>query len=159
MCPNIRVRQDDYNEENNYQINKYYNKSPSKNNYQNGIINYNGGFPSSLFDMVQKGEFNVNVSQKKIHHPDGRIEFQSNIGISKNKPRSVVNTYNETKTEVKKDFDIINQTKSYQTGLIFKDTHYYETQKVIPRNTYEKYVRSVSQYDDGTYNYGDWRKV
>ena len=148
---------DDYNEENCYEINPYYNKSPIKNNY--GITNYNDFFQKNIFDKVEKGELNIGFVNTKIQHPDGKIEFQSRIDISKNNPRKIVNRFKETRTDQVKDFEIKTLTKSYQTALIFKDTHYYDTQKIIPKISYNKYQRTVTKYSDGTTNYGDWRQI
>ena len=151
-----RCRNNDYDEEKCYEINPYQRRSPIKNNYQNEIVNF---FPMNIFEKVGKGEINVGFVQTNIKHPDGRNEFTYRVDISKNNPRKIINTYTETKTVKKKDFDIQTQTKSYQTGLIFKDTHYYETQKVIPKVVSQKYQRTVTQYSDGTSNYGDWRPI
>ena len=63
----------------------------------------------------------------------------------------------QTKTELKKDFDLINQTKSYETRLILKDTHYYNIQRVIPKDYYVNNEISVEEYNDNTINYGDWK--
>ena len=150
---------DDYNEENSYEKNPYYNNSPIKNNYQYGITNYNNCFNKNIFDKVEKGELNVGFTNTKIQHPDGRVEFQSRIDIFKNRPRTITKTFNQTRVEKIRDFKIETQTKSFKTGLIFKDTHYYDTQKVIPKDTYNKYQRTVTKYSDGTTNYGDWRLI
>ena len=63
----------------------------------------------------------------------------------------------QAKTELKKDFDLINQTKSYETGIIFKDTHYYNIQRVIPKDYYVNNEIIVEEYNDNTINYGDWK--
>ena len=133
--------------------NQYYNEY----NYGYSPYNYDKFFSS--LDCYGKKGYNVHLSQSKINHPDGRVEYQSSIDFSKNEPRKVVKSFTQNKRELKKDYDIINQTKSYQTGLIFKDTHYYETQKVVPKNYYVNYERTVDQYNDGTKNYGDWRQI
>ena len=65
----------------------------------------------------------------------------------------------EIKCETKKDFKIQTEQKSFKTGLIFKDTHYYTTQKVIPSEKEVKFERTVTYYTDGTINYGDWREI
>ena len=44
--------------------------------------------------------------------------------------------YTQKKIEFIKDFYLINQTRSNETGLIFKDTHYYNIQRVIPKDYY-----------------------
>ena len=141
-----------------YEINQYYNNNNYNKNHQNGLMTFDDFF-SNMMKFVNKEGYNITFSQTKIAHPDGRIEFKSDIGFSKNKPRTIVRTFKETKNEFRKDFKIINQTKSYKTGIIFKDTHYYETQKVIPNNYYVKFERTVTEYSDGTYNYGDWREI
>ena len=147
---------EDDDEEECYDISPYSNKSFRNNE----IVNYNGGgFPKNFFDMMENNGYNLDLSQSRIKHPDGRLEIQSKIGFSKHKPRKIVNTYQEKKTEVKKDYDKKTYTNSFKTGLIFKKRHYYETQKVIPKQIYENYQRTVTQYDDGSVNYGDWRRI
>ena len=148
---------DNYNEENCYEKNPYYNNSPIKYNY--GIANYNDFFQKNIFDKVEKGELNFGIVNTRIQHPDGKIEFQSRIDIFKNQPRKIVDRFSETRIDKVKDFEIQTQTKSYKTGLIFKDTHYYDTQTVIPKISYNKYQRTVTKYSDGTSNYGDWRQI
>ena len=163
MCPNMnrgrRNDYDDFNEDKSYEKNPYYSKSPVKNNYQHEITNYNGYFPNDLFDKVQKGELSANFVQTKIQHPDGRIEFQSRIDISKNHPKKIINTYDEKKVDVTTDFILEPQLKSYKTGIIFKDTHFYETLNIIPITIHKIYQRTVTQYNDGTSDYGDWRQI
>lgn len=109
--------------------------------------------------MFNKLGFNVNLTQSRIKYPDGKIKLQSSICLYKNKPRQIVKTYFEKKTDVLNDFDIDYKTKSYKTGFIFKKTHYYETARVIPKKRYIRYERTVTQYDDGSINYGDWRRI
>jgi hypothetical protein len=126
---------------------------------------YNYGYTPGKYDIfssidsLDKKGYNLKLTQSRIDHPDGRVEYQSSINLSKNKPREIVNSFTQNKRELVKDFDVINQTKSYKTGIIFKDTHYYETQKVVPKSYYVNYERTVDQYDDGTKNYGDWRQI
>jgi hypothetical protein len=141
-------------EENNKIVkNPYYNEY----NYGYAPVKYDDFFAS--FDCFGKKGYNVNLTQSKINHPDGRVEYQSSFNLTKNEPRKVVKSFTQNKRELVKDYDIINQTKSYQTGIIFKDTHYYDTQKVVPKNHYVNYERTVDLYNDGTKNYGDWRQI
>ena len=149
----------DDDEEECYDITPYSNKSFQNNKYEKEIVNYNGGFPKNFFNMMENHGYNCDLVQTRIRHPDGRIEIQSKIGFSKNRPRKIINTYQETKTEVKKDYDIQTYTNSFQTGLIFKKKHYYETQRVIPKQINEYYQRTVTEYDDGSLSYGDWRRI
>ena len=148
---NSRINWEEGEDNNKLVKNPYYNEY----NYGYAPVKYNDFFSNCL----DKKGYNLKLTQSRIDHPDGRVEFQSSINVSKNKPREIVNSFTQNKRELVKDFDIINQTKSYKTGIIFKDTHYYETQKVIPKNYYVNYERTVDQYDDGTKNYGDWRQI
>ncbi len=158
MCSNINKGKrndfDDCDENKCYEMNPYYSKSPIKNNYEFGITNYDG-----FFNEIQKRNIKVGIIKSTIQHPDGRIEYQSRMDISKDNPRRIINTYNETKIDRIKDFDIKTETKSYKTGLIFKDTHYYDTQKIIPKFYNKQYQRTVTHYNDGTFNYGDWWQI
>ena len=133
-------------ENNKLSISPYNNK-----NYYNSL--YSG------INKLEKKGYNLNLAQSKIFHPDGRVEYQSKLNFTKDEPRKVVRRYTQTKTELIKDFDLINQTKSYETGLIFKDTHYYNILRVIPKDYYVNYERTVEEYNDGTINYGDWRQI
>ena len=147
---NSRIDWDEGEENNKLVKNPCYNEY----NYGNAPVKYN-----DFFSNFEKKGYNVNLIQSKIDHPDGRVEYQSRINLFKNEPRKIVNSFTENKRELVKDYDIINQTKSYKTGIIFKDTHYYETQKVVPKNYYVNYERTIDQYNDGTKNYGDWRQT
>ena len=120
--------------------------------------NYYNDCYSGISSLEKKG-YNVNLAQSKIFHPDGRVEYQSKLNFTKDEPRKVVRRFTQTKTELKKDFDLINQTKTYKTGIIFKDTHYYNIQRVIPKDYYVNYERTVEEYNDGTINYGDWKRI
>lgn len=84
-----------------------------------------------------------------------KIEMQKTNEIE----RSIEKVITESKIVDEKDIQISNETKSYKTGLIFKDTHYYETQVITPIKKQVKYERTVTYYKDGQINYGDWRKV
>ena len=150
---NSKINLDEGEENNKLVKNPYYNEY----NYGYAPVKYDDFI--SCFDNLGKKGYNFNLIQSKINHPDGRVEYQSSFNLSKNEPRKIVKSFTQKKRELVKDFDIINQTKSYETGLIFKDTHYYETQKVVPKSHYVKYERTVDQYSDGTRNYGDWRQI
>lgn len=107
------------------------------------------------------------TQQKKLRIYDdgsteeGEWETVSKIEIQKadEKERGVEKIMTETKIEEESDFKIKNETVSFKTGLIFKDTHYFETQKAIPVKKQTKYERTVTYYKDGQINYGEWRKV
>ena len=149
-----RARQDNYDDEEYEEcgIVQYRNKSRAKNNCMNDLVDTNfDGF----LNAILKG---YSFEKTKVVHPDGTVEFMSRF-YNNNKTRQVTKTIKETKTERVKDYGIRSETKSYQTGLIFKDTHYYQTQKVVPKDYYVNYERTVTYYDDGTVNYGDWRRV
>ena len=133
-------------------------KNPYYKEYNYGYTPVKYDFFSNIDSLDKKG-YNLKLTQSRIDHPDGRVEYQSSINLSKNKPREIVKSFTQKKRELVKDFDVINQTKTYETGLILKDTHYYETQKVIPKSYYVHYERTVDQYNDGTKNYGDWRQI
>ena len=139
-----RRRQRKEEENNKLAISPYNNK-----NYYNDL--YSG------INKFEKKGHNVNFAQSKIFHPDGRVEYPSKLNYTKDEPRKVVRRFIQTKTELKKDFDLINQTKSYETRLILKDTHYYNIQRVIPKDYYVNNEISVEEYNDNTINYGDWK--
>ena len=100
-------------EENKFAINTYYKQ---KNNQQN-IINFDNFVPNFVEYMKNEG-CDFNMTQTKIIHPDGRIEYNRNFGFSKNKPRKIVRSYKETKREWRKDYEIQSQTKYFKTGLL-----------------------------------------
>ena len=97
--------------------------------------NYYKDLYSGINKFEKKG-YNANFAQSKIFHRDGRVEYQSKLNYTKDEPRKVVRRFIQTKTDLKKDFDLINQTKSYEIRLILKDTHYYNIQRVIPKDYY-----------------------
>ena len=107
------------------------------------------------------------TEQRKLRiYDDGSIEEGEWVEISRieiPKPvesgKKIVKIVTEKKCETKKDFQIKTEQKSFETGLIFKDTHYYTTEKVIPSEKEINYERTVTYYNDGTINYGDWREV
>ena len=107
------------------------------------------------------------TQQKKLRIYDdgstdeGEWETVSKIEIQKTNEieRAIEKITTETKMEDENDFKIQNETISFKTGFIFKDTHYIETQKVLPVKKKTKYERTVTYYKDGQVNYGEWRKV
>lgn len=96
--------------------------------------------------------FKIDIREKN------KERFMSATFFPVQNQRKVKEIRTEKKTEIIKDYDIKNNLKSFQTGLIFKDTHYYETQRVIPKNRKVEYKRDVTYYTDGSVNYGDWRE-
>ena len=87
----------DLEEENKFAINTYYKQ---KNNQQN-IIAFDNFVPNFVEYMKNEG-CDFNMTQTKIIHPDGRIEYKSNLGFSKNKPRKIFNSFEEKKREEKR---------------------------------------------------------
>jgi hypothetical protein len=112
----------DEEENNKLAISPYNNK-----NYYNDL--YSG------INKFEKKGYNLNFTQSKMFHRDGR-EYQSKLNYTTDELRKVVPRFIQTKTDLKKDFDLINQTKSYEIRLILKDTHYYNIQRVIPKDYY-----------------------
>ena len=92
---------------------------------------------------------------------DGEWETISKIEIPKpiEQGRKILKIITEKETRIEKDFHIENHTKSYKTGLIFKDTHYYNEQTVTPNNKEVQFERTVTYFSDGLINYGEWRRV
>ena len=107
------------------------------------------------------------TEQRKLRiYDDGSIEegeweeiSRIEIPIPVESGKKIEKIVTEKKCETKKDFQIKTEQKSFQTGLIFKKTHYYTTEKVIPSEKEINYERTVTYYNDGTINYGDWREV
>lgn len=64
----------------------------------------------------------------------------------------------QEKTVEQDSYEIKNEIRSFKTGIIFKDTHEYVTQKVIPKKKYIKVEREVKTYDDGSKEYGEWKR-
>ena len=63
----------------------------------------------------------------------------------------------QEKTVEQDSYEIKNEIRSFKTGIIFKDTHEFVTQKVIPKKKYIDLEREVKIYDDGSKEYGDWK--
>ena len=88
----------------------------------------------------QKDGYKIIESRKIRIFDDGSIEEGDWEIISKSeipKPveqgRKVIDVSTETKIEEQNDYEIVTVKQSFETGLIFKDTHYIDTQKVIPK--------------------------
>ena len=113
------------------------------------------------FWKTLNNNFDIKLTQNKKIRKDGTVEIENSIFCTPNKSnvRKISDIKTETRTNLIKDYRIETQTKNFKTGIIFKDTHYYQTQKVIPLNRYEKEERTVTYYNDGTVSYGEWRKI
>ncbi len=64
----------------------------------------------------------------------------------------------QEKTVQQDSYEIKNEIRSFKTGIIFKDTHEFVTQKVIPKKKYIKVEREIKTYDDGSKEYGEWKR-
>jgi WD40 repeat protein len=125
---------------------------------------FNEGNISKLND-----EYKMPISPKSfgmlekcfVDYENCEMEIQNSIFCSPNKAniRTVTDVRTETRNILIKDYSIVTETKNFKTGIIFKDTHYYQTQRVIPKDHYQKQERTVTHYSDGTVSYGDWRNV
>ena len=118
------------------------------------------------FNTYDEDGYRITQQRKTRIYDDGSIENGEWETISKieipkqiEQGRTIEKIITETKKEIKKDYKIESKTKSYKTGLIFKDTHYYETQETTPIEKEELYERTVTYYKDGIINYGEWRLV
>ena len=105
--------------------------------------------------------FEIKLTQNKKYNLDGTVEIENSIFCTpkKTNERKIIDVKKETRNILIKDYKIEYQTKSFKTGIIFKDTHYYQIQKVIPLDHYQKQERTVTYYSDGTISYGDWRNI
>ena len=107
------------------------------------------------------------TEQRKLRiYDDGSIEEGEWEEISRieiprpvEQGRTIAKIITEKKCETKKDYQIKTEQKSFQTGIFFKDTHFYTTEKVVPSEKEVNYERTVTYYTDGTINYGEWREV
>ena len=152
----------DYNNTPSYKRNSsYYKNNYQKQNQNNMIVGYNDFY--NFMNCIQNG-FKVELQQKQIINDDGTKEIVTSrtflpIQQKQHQPRKIVDIRTEKRTERIKDFNVQRVLHSYETGLIFKDTHYYTTQEVFPFERLKTYERTVTYYDDGTVNYGDWRAI
>ena len=107
------------------------------------------------------------TEQRKLRiYDDGSIEEGEWEEISRieiprpvEQGRTIAKIITEKKCETKKEYQIKTEQKSFQTGIFFKDTHFYTTEKVVPSEKEVNYERTVKYYTDGTINYGEWREV
>ena len=149
----------EYNENNNYEKNPCCNMDK---NQENKIVNFN--MNNNIANLVNKG-YKVEIEQKQTIKKDGNTENCIKATIfppdynKEREQRKVANIITEKKVLNKKDFYIKNEIKSFQTGIFFKDTHYYNSPKVIPFNRKQSYERTVLVYNDGNINYGEWRET
>lgn len=117
------------------------------------------------FQNYNENGYKITKQRKTRIYDDGSIEegeweIVSKVEIPQFEQGRVIESIKtETKKELRQDYKIENETKSYKTGLIFKDTHYYETQKIIPVTREETYERTVTYYKDGKINHGEWRLI
>lgn len=113
----------------------------------------------------EKDGYKIIESRKIRIFDDGSIEEGEWEIISKNEiqkfepGRKIEKIEKETKVEEVDDIEVVTEQKSFQTGYIFKDTHYYDSQKVIPKKKKIKQERTVIYYKDGFTNYGEWRRI
>jgi len=84
-----------------------------------------------------------------IEEGDWEIIEKSEIPKPVEQGRKVIDVGKETKIEEQDDYEIVTVKQSFETGFIFKDTHYYDTQRVIPYYNERKYERTVTYYNDG----------
>jgi len=94
-----------------------------------------------------------------IEEGDWEIIEKSEIPKPVEQGRKVIDVGKETKIEEQDDYEIVTVKQSFETGFIFKDTHYIDTQKVIPKKKQITLERSVTRYDNGDTEYGEWRRV
>ena len=154
-CSMPKIQNNNYNYHNeyqNYQIDTY-----KKNDYVDdsyGLINFD------CINHALKSGFGCEFKQTRTINKDGNPEITSSINIYKPQPktRKIIKEETETKIVKKNDYEIITKQNCITTGLIFKDHHYYETQKIVPKPKYINKKRKVTYFDDGTINYGDWMR-
>ena len=88
---------------------------------------------------IEKDGYKIIESRKIRIFDDGSIEEGEWEIISKNEiqkiepGRKIEKIDTETKVEEVDEYNIVTEQKSIQTGFIFKDTHYVDTQKIIPK--------------------------
>ena len=120
-------------------------------------MNYNYNFINQLID----NGFQVELKKTQKINEDGTSEFGHSLNFCRPKyqQRSIVNVKTERRVETINDYDIRTEINCFETGIIFKDKHYYRTQFIIPKTNYIIYEREVTYYSDNTVNYGDWRRL
>ena len=94
--------------------------------------------------------------EEKIDKEGNRTVIKRFKYLPKNQ-KKLVETKKEKKTVAQDSYDIKNEIRSFKTGIIFKDTHEFVTQKVIPKKKYIDLEREVKIYDDGSREYGEWK--
>ena len=152
-----KIQNNNYNYNNDYQNNQidlYKNNNDFNGGY--GIMKYNFG---SFTDLLNNG-IGCEITETRTYNKDNKPQISTTMNFYKyeRKPRQIIKEETESKVEAINDFEIITKQNCITTGIIFKDHHYYETQKVIPKPKYITYKRKVTYYDDGTINYGDLRR-
>ena len=136
----------------------YANINKSRNNNNNSMIVFNTP-NKEFFNYFLEKNFEFHGSHRETINKDGSRNFETTYSfIPKYQQRKIVDIKEETKYEKEKDFEVKTVTRSYKTGLIFKKTHYYDTQTIRPFTRNVKYKRTVTYYNDGIINYGEWRR-
>ncbi len=94
--------------------------------------------------------FNFDFSKTKngfCFEQEEKIDKEGNRTVIKRfkyspkKQKKVVKRTIEEKTVEQDSYDIKNEIRTFKTGIIFKDTHEFVTQKVIPKKKYIKVER------------------
>ncbi len=156
-CSMPKIQNNNYNYTNKYQNNQidlYKNNNNFNGGY--GIMEYN----IDTITHLAKNGIACEIKQTKTINKDNKPEISTTMNFYKyeRKPRQITKEEIESKVETINDYEIITKQNCITTGIIFKDHHYFETQKVIPKPKNIPYERKVTYYDDGTINYGDWRR-
>jgi hypothetical protein len=95
--------------------------------------------------------------EEKIDRQGNRTIIKR-VKYSPKKEKKLVGRTTQEKTVEQDSYEIKNEIRSFKTGIIFKDTHEFVTQKVIPKKKYIKVEREVKTYDDGSKEYGEWKR-
>ena len=93
--------------------------------------------------------------EEKIDHLGNRTIIKR---IKYAPQKKLIKTEIQEKTVQQDSYEIENEIRSFKTGIIFKDIHEFVTQKVIPKKKNIKLEREVKIYDDGSKEYGEWRR-
>ena len=154
---------DESDDEYNYKENAFNNNNFSNNNQtQNQIkdlVNYNNlNNYNKFIDYYSNKGYQISFRRTQEVDKDGKTKFNSEVIFTK-QPRKIEKVIKEYTSEYVEGTTLKPIVRSYKTGIIFKDTHYYTDYEEVKCPYKKNYERTVTYYSDGTIDYSDLREI
>ena len=153
--------EDKYNDESDDEYNYKENKSSTKEqtNQTTGLVNYNNFDNYNKFvDFYSNKGYQVTFRRTQEVDKNGTQKLYSDIIFTK-QPKRIEKVIKEYSSQLVEGTTLKPVVRSYKTGLIFKDKHYYTDYEEVPCPYKKNYERTVIYYSDGTIDYSDWREI